>query len=125
MSDDKKAKPEGKKSGIDADAVRELSALLKETGLTQVIWLRKGQGQDDLIIEVTPGYRYDADNVTQLALEPIVVQISGGLYQRDFERVSAWAMANRDLIDDVWDGTVTSLEDVNERVKKVPAPGWR
>ena len=95
------------------------------TGLTQVIWLRKGQGQDDLIIEVTPGYRYDADNVTQLALEPIVVQISGGLYQRDFERVSAWAMANRDLIDDVWDGTVTSLEDVNERVKKVPAPGWR
>ena len=95
------------------------------TGLTQVIWLRKGQGQDDLIIEVTPGYRYDADNVTQLALEPIVVQISGGLYQRDFERVSAWAMANRDLIDDVWDGTVTSLEDVNERVKKVPAPGGR
>ena len=95
------------------------------TGLTQVIWLRKGQGQDDLIIEVTPGYRYDADNVTQLALEPIVVQISGGLYQRDFERVSAWAMANRDLIDDVWDGTVTSLEDVNARVKKVPAPGWR
>ena len=95
------------------------------TGLTQVIWLRKGQGQDDLIIEVTPGYRYDPDNVTQLALEPIVVQISGGLYQRDFERVSAWAMANRDLIDDVWDGTVTSLEDVNARVKKVPAPGWR
>ena len=95
------------------------------TGLTQVIWLRQGQGQDDLIIEVTPGYRYDADNVTQLALEPIVVQISGGLYQRDFERVSAWAMANRDLIDDVWDGTVTSLEDVNARVKKVPAPGWR
>ncbi len=95
------------------------------TGLSQVIWLRKGNGQDDLVIEVTPGYRYDADNVTQLALEPIVVQISGGLYQRDFERVSAWAMANRDLIDDVWDGVVTALEDVNERVKKVPAPGWR
>ena len=33
MSDDKKAKP---KSGIDADAVRELSALLKETGLTEI-----------------------------------------------------------------------------------------
>ena len=35
MSDDKK-KPETKKSGIDADAVRELSALLKETGLTEL-----------------------------------------------------------------------------------------
>jgi acetyl-CoA carboxylase biotin carboxyl carrier protein len=33
MSDDKKA---GKKTGIDADAVRELSALLKETGLTEI-----------------------------------------------------------------------------------------
>lgn len=33
MSDDK-SKP--KKSGIDADAVRELSALLKETGLTEI-----------------------------------------------------------------------------------------
>jgi acetyl-CoA carboxylase biotin carboxyl carrier protein len=34
MSDDKK--PDTKKSGIDAEAVRELSALLKETGLTEI-----------------------------------------------------------------------------------------
>jgi acetyl-CoA carboxylase biotin carboxyl carrier protein len=33
MSDDKNKKP---RSGIDADAVRELSALLKETGLTEI-----------------------------------------------------------------------------------------
>jgi acetyl-CoA carboxylase biotin carboxyl carrier protein len=35
MSDDK-SKPGVKKSGIDVDAVRELSALLKETGLTEI-----------------------------------------------------------------------------------------
>jgi acetyl-CoA carboxylase biotin carboxyl carrier protein len=35
MSDDK-SKPGAKKSGIDAEAVRELSALLKETGLTEI-----------------------------------------------------------------------------------------
>jgi acetyl-CoA carboxylase biotin carboxyl carrier protein len=35
MSDDKKPKS-GPKSGIDAEAVRELSALLKETGLTEI-----------------------------------------------------------------------------------------
>jgi acetyl-CoA carboxylase biotin carboxyl carrier protein len=34
MSDDKKNG--AKKSGVDADAVRELSALLKETGLTEI-----------------------------------------------------------------------------------------
>jgi acetyl-CoA carboxylase biotin carboxyl carrier protein len=33
MSDDKKA---ANKTGVDADAVRELSALLKETGLTEI-----------------------------------------------------------------------------------------
>ena len=38
MSDDKKAaqKSDNKKSGVDADAVRELSALLTETGLTEI-----------------------------------------------------------------------------------------
>jgi acetyl-CoA carboxylase biotin carboxyl carrier protein len=35
MSDDK-SKLDTKKSGIDAEAVRELSALLKETGLTEI-----------------------------------------------------------------------------------------
>lgn len=95
------------------------------TGLTQVIWLNQSNGQDDPIIEVTPGFRYDSDNVTQLALEPMVIQISGGLYQREFERVSAWAMANRDLIDDVWEGEITAIDEINARVKKVPAPGWR
>jgi acetyl-CoA carboxylase biotin carboxyl carrier protein len=35
MSDDK-SKPSPKTSGIDAEAVRELSALLKETGLTEI-----------------------------------------------------------------------------------------
>jgi acetyl-CoA carboxylase biotin carboxyl carrier protein len=38
MSDDKSDKSDagGKKAGLDADAVRELAALLKETGLTEI-----------------------------------------------------------------------------------------
>jgi len=37
MSDkDDKSKKDDKKTGIDADAVRELSALLKETGLSEI-----------------------------------------------------------------------------------------
>ncbi len=95
------------------------------TGLSQVVWLQRGNGRDDVLIEVTPGGRYDPENLTVLALEPIVVQISGGLYQRDFERVGAWANVNRDLIDDVWDGSMENEEEVLSRVKKVPAPGWR
>jgi acetyl-CoA carboxylase biotin carboxyl carrier protein len=36
MKDDMKARLTGKKAGIDADAIRELAALLKETGLTEI-----------------------------------------------------------------------------------------
>lgn len=106
---------------------RQQSISLKShiTGLSQVIWLQRANGRENQVIEVTPGGRYDPDNVTVLALEPLVVQISGGLYDREFERVSAWAMSNRDLIDDVWDGKIGSFDEVASRVKKVPAPGWR
>ena len=95
------------------------------TGLNQVIWLQRAAGRDNLVIEVTPGGRYDPDNVTVLALEPMILQIAGGLHARDFERVSAWANANRDLIDEFWEGDIDSFEEITSRVKKVPPPGWR
>jgi hypothetical protein len=96
-----------------------------QTGLGQVIWLQRANGRENVVIEVSPGGRYDPDTLTVLTLEPMILQISGGLNARDFERVAAWAMTNRDLIDDFWDGTINDFEKINERVKKVPAPGWR
>ena len=95
------------------------------TGLQQVVWLQRSNGRDDVLIEVTPGTRYDPGLVTTLALEPIVLQIAGGLHARDFERVATWATANRDLIDLFWDSQIDNFEDIMSRVKKVPAPGWR
>lgn len=95
------------------------------TGLQQVVWLLRGGDGDEVTIEVTPGSRYDPQNVTVLALEPIIVQISGGLYTRDFERMAAWVNSNRDLIDDVWYEDVELDDEILARVKKVPPPGWR
>ena len=95
------------------------------TGLPQVIWLERSNGREIPVIEVTPGGRYDPDLSTVIALEPVALQIWGGLYARDFERVAAWAAANRDLIDDFWDSRVTDFEEVQRRVRRVPAPTWR
>jgi hypothetical protein len=95
------------------------------TGLQQVVWLQRANGRDDPLVEITPGSRYDPVQVTVLALEPVVVQITGGLYQRDFERVSAWTMTNRDLIDAYWYGEIDDTDEIMAKVKKVPAPGWR
>ncbi len=95
------------------------------TGLSQGIWLRRGHGAENVLIGVTPGPRFEPDKLTVLAVEPIVLQVSGGLYQQDFERVSAWIMANRDLVDDFWDGRITTFQEIDRRIRKAPAPGWR
>jgi hypothetical protein len=95
------------------------------TGLPQTVWLQRRNGRDNLIIEVTPGGRYDPDALTVLALEPIVLQVKGGLHRSDFERVAAWANSNRDLIEDFWDCSIDSDDEIATRVKKVPLPGWR
>jgi hypothetical protein len=95
------------------------------TSLPGMVWLRRGGTDEPLVIGVTPGSRYEPDRVTLLMLEPLVMQISGGLYEADFTKVSAWIMANRDLIDLVWNGEITTLEEATSRVRKVPAAGWR
>jgi hypothetical protein len=95
------------------------------TGLPQVVWLQRANGRDNVVIEITPGGRYDPDTSTVIVLEPVALQVAGGLYTRDFERVAAWAAANRDLIDDWWDSSIDDFEEVASRVKKVPAPAWR
>ncbi|MFH5925890.1 replication protein RepA [Roseomonas xinghualingensis] len=95
------------------------------TGLPQVVWLRRGHGEENILVGVTPGTRLDTDRLTILMVEPIVMQVSGGLGQSDFERVSAWVMANRDLIDEFWEGSILSAEEVHSRVRKAPGPSWR
>jgi hypothetical protein len=95
------------------------------TGLAQVIWLRRGHGEESVLVGVTPGPRFEAERLTVLAVEPMVIQVSGGLNEKDFERVSAWVMANRDVIDEFWEGRITSFAEIHRRVRKAPAPGWR
>ncbi|WP_052401842.1 replication protein RepA [Muricoccus aerilatus] len=107
---------------INDDMIRLRSHL---TGLPQVVWLRRGHGDENILVGVTPGARLDTDRLTILMVEPIIMQVSGGLGQSDFERVSAWVMANRDLIDDFWEGGIASAEEVNRRVRKAPGPSFR
>ncbi|MGG5823602.1 replication protein RepA [Falsiroseomonas sp. HW251] len=95
------------------------------TGLAQVIWLRRGHGEENVLVGVTPTPRFEAERLTVLAVEPMVIQVSGGLNEKDFERVSAWVMSNRDVIDEFWEGRITSFSELNRRVRKAPAPGWR
>ena len=89
------------------------------------MWLRRGHGEDNIVVGVTPGPRFEAERLTVLAVEPMVLQVSGGLNDRDFERVSAWVMSNRDVIDEFWEGQITSFAEINQRVRKAPAQGWR
>jgi hypothetical protein len=110
-----------------ADRITQDSVSLPKhlTGLAQVIWLRRGKGEENVLVGVTPGPRFEAERLTVLAVEPMVLQVSGGLNEKDFERVAPWVMTNRDVIDDFWEGLITSMAELSRRVRKAPAQGWR
>jgi len=122
--DDTRADPRDSQGPGAGQPLRQTISLKSHvTGLQQVIWLQRSNGRDNVMIEVTPGSRYDPNLVTVLTLEPIVLQVAGGLHARDFERVSSWAAANRDLIDAFWDSEIDGFDEIISSVRKVPAPG--
>ncbi|WP_141563231.1 hypothetical protein [Teichococcus rhizosphaerae] len=95
------------------------------TGLPGVVWLRRGRGDEPLVIGVTPGARLEPERLVLVLLEPLILQASGEMPQKEFEAVSAWVVANRDLIDFVWEGKVRSFEDVTSRIRKLAVSDWR
>ncbi|MBP0445461.1 hypothetical protein J8J14_11800 [Roseomonas sp. SSH11] len=125
--EDRRPRREEQAEGGQADQIVDDMIRIRShlTGLPQVVWLRRGHGDENILVGVTPGTRLDTERLTILMVEPIVMQVSGGLGQSDFERVSAWVMANRDLIDEFWEGSIASAEEVMRRVRKAPGPTWR
>lgn len=117
------------RAGVGAAAAPEqlhmISLRSSLTGLPQVVWLRRANGDRHIVIGVTPGAHLDTDRLTLLTVEPIVQQVSGGVPEQVFERVSAWVMANRDLIDEFWEGRIDAADEVFRRVRRAPAVGWR
>jgi hypothetical protein len=95
------------------------------TGLPGVVWLRQGSDDEPLVIGVTPGSRFEPERMTLLMLEPLVMQVSGGLYEAEFTRVADWIGVNRGLIDQVWAGEISTLEQASGQVRKAPASLWR
>ena len=95
------------------------------TGLELSVWLRRGGDEEEgATIEVTPGAEYNAARRSLLILEPMILQVAGTLQPRELDQVAAWAMANADLIEDYWDGSIASIFDIAGRVKAVPASRW-
>ncbi|WP_458093552.1 replication protein RepA [Roseomonas sp. WA12] len=125
--DDRRGRRDEPGEGSPVDQIMDDMVRIRShlTGLPQVVWLRRGHGEENILVGVTPGTRLDTERLTILMVEPIVMQVSGGLGGSDFERVSAWVMANRDLIDEFWEGGISSAEEVTRRVRKAPGPTWR
>ncbi len=107
------------------ERLRMISLRSDLTGLPQVVWLRRADGDRHIVIGVTPNAYLDMDRLTLIIVEPVVLQVSGGITDPVFERISAWVMVNRDLIDDFWESRIDSADEVFRRVRRAPAVGWR
>ena len=51
----------------------------------------------------------------------MILQVAGHLQPTELDQIAAWAVANADLIQDYWDGSIASIFDVAGRVRPVPA----
>ena len=88
------------------------------------VWLRRGDRGELMAIEVTPGAEYDLRRRAVVALEPILLQVAGQLHPRELDRVAAWAVANADLIQDVWDGSLPAVAATLQQVRALPPGRW-
>ncbi|MFC3127537.1 hypothetical protein ACFOD4_20940 [Pseudoroseomonas globiformis] len=94
------------------------------TGLPVYLWLRRGRDDEPVVIGATPGHRLEQHLLTILMLEPMTMQVAGGLQQKEFDRVAAWINANRDVIEQVWEGQLASLDEVVPLIRKVAVSVW-
>ncbi len=94
------------------------------TGLPVAVWLRRGERLELMTIEVTPGLEYDLRRRAVLAVEPIVLQVSGALHPRELDRIAAWVATNADLIQEVWDGNVPPGAAALTQVRRLPPSRW-
>lgn len=117
------ARPEGgRAAGRKADRIRLPPSV---TGLPQAVWLKRGEApRESMTIEVTPGAEYDPARRSLLAIEPIVLQIFGYLVPRELERIAAWVTTNAGVIQDYWDWSIDSGEEVMQQVRRVPTSRW-
>ncbi|UFN47815.1 hypothetical protein LPC08_17605 [Roseomonas sp. OT10] len=115
------SRPDGGRQGRSADRVRLPPSV---TGLPQAVWLKRGDTRESITIEVTPGAEYDPARRSLLAIEPIVLQVSGYLVPRELERIAAWVTTNAGVIQDYWDWSIDSGEEVMQQVRRVPTSRW-
>ncbi|MFT8243279.1 replication protein RepA [Roseomonas sp. BN140053] len=94
------------------------------TGLPCAIWLKRQENEESLTIEVTPGAEYDPHSRSLLAVEPIVQQVVGHLYPEELDWVASWIVINADLIQDYWDSSLASDEELMRQVRRLPTSRW-
>lgn len=95
------------------------------TGLPWVVWLRRGYGADAPLIGLTPTDRFDRKNLALLMIEPVIMPLEGSIDAQGVDQAASWITANRDLIDDVWSGSVASFKEVRRRLKKASSASSR
>lgn len=109
----------------DAPVPETLRISRELTGLSSVVWIRRGYGTDGPLIGLTPTDRFDPNQLALLMVEPVIMLLQGSIDGQSIDRASIWITANRDLIDDIWLGRVASFSEVTQRLKKVGASPWR
>jgi hypothetical protein len=111
----------------DAEAAWGAMKLRPErTGLPMAVWITPNDGYPhDVRVKVSELYGGGGSwtrNAVQVGVRPQPHEIvPGSLSASDFAQVRRWIELNRDLIVEVWNGTVDAVaEEVYPRLQKLP-----
>jgi hypothetical protein len=98
---------------LDRDLFEEANLYPRNTGLPMTVWASvRGRARHDVRLKVcmTPGNRFDADNVAVVAVRPEPRLLHGDLSTDDFRRVADWIAMNEAALIAFWDGEIDGLE---------------
>lgn len=92
----------------------------RTTGLPFVVFIsQKDNYRHDLRVKVSPGPRVQEDQLGSYSVRPFTHRGGPALSSADERLLERWIEANRQVLEEFWDGDIEYTEDAIERIVSV------
>ena len=92
----------------------------RTTGLPFTVFIsQKDNYRHDLRVKVSPGPRVQEDQMGSYSVRPFVHRSGPALSTQDEKLLEKWIAANRQVLEQFWDGDIEYTEDAIERIVSI------
>ncbi len=92
----------------------------RTTGLPFVVFIsQRDHYRHDLRVKVSPGPRVQEDQMGSYSVRPFVHRGGPALSSQDEKLLQQWIIANKQVLEEFWDGDIEYTEDAIERIVSI------